>query len=44
MPYILIQVNEDIVEFFTLMVKGHFNKIMEFKWNKCIIMGYLHSP
>jgi hypothetical protein len=44
MPYILIQVNEGIVNFFTLMVKGHLNKIMEFKYNTCIIMGYLYSP
>jgi hypothetical protein len=27
-----------------MMVKGHLNKIMEFKWNTCIILGYLHSP
>jgi len=28
MPYILIQVNESIAKFFTLMVKGHLNKVM----------------
>jgi hypothetical protein len=41
MPYIFIQVNEGIAKFFTLMVEGHLNKVMEFKR---IIMGYLHSP
>ncbi len=41
MPYILIQINEGIVKFFTLMVEGHLNKVMEFKCNTCIIMGYL---
>jgi hypothetical protein len=40
MPYI---VNEGIAKFFTLMVKSHLNKVMEFKCNTCIIMGYLHS-
>jgi hypothetical protein len=40
MPYILIQVNEGIVKFFTLMIEGHLNKVMEFKCNTCIIMGY----
>jgi len=44
MPYILIQVNEGIAKFFTLIIKGHLNKVMEFKCNTCIIMGYLHSP
>ncbi len=39
-----IQVNESIAKFFTLMVEGHWNKIMEFKCKTCIIMGYLHSP
>jgi hypothetical protein len=43
-PYILIHVNENITKFFTLMVEGHLNKVMEFKCNTCIIMGYLHSP
>jgi hypothetical protein len=44
MPCILIQVNEGIAKKFTLMVKGHLNKVMEFKCNICIIMRYLHSP
>jgi len=44
MPSILIQVNESISKFFALMVEGHFNKVMEFKYDTCIIMGYLHSP
>jgi hypothetical protein len=44
MPYILIQVNDSIAKFFTLMVEGHLNKVMEFKCNTCIIMGYLHLP
>jgi hypothetical protein len=44
MPYISIRVNEGIAKFFTLMVKGHLNKIIEFKCNICIIMGYSHSP
>ncbi len=43
MPYILIQVNEGIAKFFTLMA-SHLNKVMEFKCNTCIILGYLHSP
>ncbi len=43
MPYILIQVNESIAKFFTLMVQGHLNKVLEFKCNICIIMGYLNS-
>jgi len=43
-PYIVIQVNESIVKFFTFMVKGHLNTVMEFKCNTCIIVGYLHSP
>jgi hypothetical protein len=43
MPYILIQVNEGIVKKFTLMVEGQLNKVMEFKCNTCIIVGYLHS-
>jgi hypothetical protein len=44
MPYILIQVNEGVAKFFTLMVKSHLHKVMEFKCNTYIIMGYLHSP
>ncbi len=44
MFYIFIQVNEGITKFFTLVAKGHLNKVMEFKCNTCIIMGYLHSP
>jgi len=44
MPSILIQVNESISKFFTLMVEDHFNKVMEFKYNTYIIMGYLYSP
>ncbi len=28
MPYIFIQINESIVKFFTLMVEGHLNKVM----------------
>jgi hypothetical protein len=36
MPYILIHINEGIAKFFTLMVEGHLNKVMEFK------MQYLH--
>ncbi len=43
MPYILIQVNEGIAKFFTLMVKGHLNKVTKFKCNTWIIMGYFHS-
>ncbi len=39
MPYILIQIIEGIAKFFTLMVKGHLNKVMEFKCNIFIIMG-----
>jgi hypothetical protein len=44
MPYILIQVNQNIANFFTLMVEGHLSKVIEFKCNTYIIMGYLHSP
>jgi hypothetical protein len=44
MPYILIQINEGIAKFFTLMVEGHLNKVMEFKCNTYINIGYLHSP
>ncbi len=44
MSDILIQVNESIAKFFTLMVECHLNKVMEFKCNTCIILGYLHSP
>ncbi len=44
MPNILIQVNEGIAKFFTLMVECHLSKVMEFKCNTCIILGYLHSP
>jgi hypothetical protein len=40
MHYILIQVNEGIAKFFTLMVEGHFNKVVEFKCNTYIIMEY----
>jgi hypothetical protein len=29
MPNILIQINEGIAKFFTLMVKGHLNKVMK---------------
>jgi len=43
MPNILIQVNEGIGKSFTLMVKCHLNKVMEFKCNTYIILGYLHS-
>jgi hypothetical protein len=43
MSYILILVNEGIAKFFTLIVKSHLNKVMEFKCNTCIIMGYFHS-
>jgi hypothetical protein len=41
---ILIQVNEGITTFFTLVVGCHLNKIMELKCNTCIIFQYLHSP
>jgi hypothetical protein len=41
---ILIQVSEGIAKFFTLVVECHLNKVMEFKCNTCIILGYLHSP
>jgi hypothetical protein len=34
---ILIQVNEGIVRFFTLMVECHLNKVIEFKCNTYII-------
>ncbi len=44
MPYILMQVNEGITKFFTLMVESHLNKVMEFKCNTYVTMGYLHSP
>jgi hypothetical protein len=44
MPNILIKGNEGIAKFFTLTLKGHLNKVMEFKCNTCIILGYLHSP
>jgi hypothetical protein len=45
MPDILIQVNEGITKFFTLMVECFdLNKVMEFKCNTYIILGYLHSP
>jgi hypothetical protein len=44
MPYILIPINESIVKFFTLILEGHLNKVMEFKWNTYIILGYFHSP
>jgi len=44
MPYIFFQINEGIAKFFTLIIESPFNKIMEFKCNTCIIMGYLHSP
>jgi len=44
MTNILIRVNESITIFFTLVVKWHLNKIMEFKCNTYIILGYLHSP
>jgi hypothetical protein len=42
--HILTQINEGITKFFTLMVKGCLNKIMEFNYNICIILGYFHSP
>jgi hypothetical protein len=38
MSYILIQVNEGVAKLVTLMVKGHLNKVMEFKCNTCIIL------
>jgi hypothetical protein len=38
MPYILIQVNEGITKSITLMVKGHLNKVMQFKCNANIIL------
>ncbi len=41
---ILIQINEGIAKLFTLIVKGHLNKVTKFKCNTCIILGYLHSP
>ncbi len=44
MPYVLIQVNESISKIFTLMVESYLNKILEFKCNMYIIIGYLHSP
>jgi hypothetical protein len=43
-PYLLIQANESIAKFFTLMVESHLNKVIKFKCNTCIITGYLHSP
>jgi hypothetical protein len=42
MPNILIQVNKGIAKFFTLTEKCYLNKVMEFKCNTCIILGYLH--
>jgi hypothetical protein len=44
MPNILIQINEGIAKFFTLMVKCHLNKVIKFKCNTYIILGYVHSP
>jgi hypothetical protein len=44
MADIIIQVNEGIAKNFTWMVEGDLNKIMEFKCNICIILGYLHLP
>jgi len=41
---ILIQVSEGIAKFFILVIECHLNKVMEFKCNTCIILGYLHSP
>ncbi len=38
MPYILILVNESIAKLVTLMVKGHLNKVIEFKCNTCIVL------
>jgi hypothetical protein len=38
MPYILIQVNENITKLVTLMVESHLNKTMEFKCNTHIIL------
>jgi hypothetical protein len=43
-PNILIRVNEGIANFFTLMVECDLNKVMLFKCNTYITMGYLHSP
>jgi len=44
MPNILIQVNEGIAKNFTLMVECHLNKVIKFKCNTYIILGYVHSP
>jgi hypothetical protein len=44
MPNILIQENEGITKFFIMMLESYLNKVMEFKYNTCIILGYLHSP
>jgi hypothetical protein len=41
---ILIQKNEGMVLFFTLMLESHLNKVLEFKCNTCIVLGYLHPP
>ncbi len=41
---ILIQVNEGIVKFFTLMVECPFEQNYVDKCNMCINLGYLHSP
>ncbi len=38
MLYILIQVNEGIAKLVTLMVKGHLNKVLEFKCNTRIVL------
>ncbi len=38
MSYILIQVNENIAKLVTLMVKGHLNKVMEFKCNNYVVL------
>jgi hypothetical protein len=40
----LVQINEAIAKFFTLMVEGYLNKIMEFKCITCVIFGYFYSP
>jgi hypothetical protein len=42
MPYILIQENEGITKFFTFMLEGYLNKVMELNaiftssWDICI--------
>jgi len=42
MPNILIQENEGVIKFFTLMLEGPFERSYG-AYNTCIIFGCLHS-